>query len=118
MIGRGGKILFIVWQMAWLNVIVPGHTRGAVTLPSGSGVRVSCCSSDGAKSNPTAPTSGQRARCAICYFAAGLSAPTFFSTNLNFLRLRQAAPLPQISVPVLAYTPLPYFPCGPPVQPA
>ena len=90
MISRAALIAFIAWQALWLNVVLPGHTRGAITLPGAadrSGADVSCdaeaahacCSApasrDDAGDGPRVPTPGERARCAICYFATGLSIP-------------------------------------------
>lgn len=78
-----------MFQAIWLNAVVPGHTRGAITLPGGE-----CCTEvashpvvaqeTGAKCCPPRehvagshsgkiPTSDQRARCAICFFAATMT---------------------------------------------
>lgn len=32
----------ILWQFAWLNVVLPGHTRGSITVPGSTSS--SCCS--------------------------------------------------------------------------
>ncbi len=110
---RSVRILFILWQAAWLNVVVPGHTRGAITLPDG--VPHSCCSQNGMQHDqPASPTQNDRAHCAICYFAAGLSTPVYFEFHLNLLGFREVATFPRVHQPVPADCNLPYFPCGPP----
>src|SRR5687767_1836769 len=73
---------FILFQCIWLNTVMPGHTRGVVTLP---GSEASCHIEQASKCCPNekgnndsdsrAPTGDQKQRCAVCYFAAGLSTP-------------------------------------------
>ena len=77
---RPGHLALLIFQIIWLNVILPGHMRGIVTLP-GSGAceesGSSCCSAK-KNSNPSKPgqSNGNRAaRCAICYFAARVTPP-------------------------------------------
>lgn len=81
---RASRILFVAFQALWLNVIVPGHTRGAVTL--GGGADAACGAQAGAhhccapaagkgKQSPAAPTPAQQARCAVCAFAARVTPP-------------------------------------------
>jgi hypothetical protein len=76
---RAGHIALIVFQAIWLNVILPGHTRGVVTLPGTErpqtrAAREGCCARK--KSKDPAPESSSRAsRCAICFFAMRLTTP-------------------------------------------
>jgi len=84
MLGRAFRIALLVFQAVWLNVILPGHTRGAVALP---GTECSQCepaqSMDGCcpfeQSPPThskpANHRDPAANCAICHFAARVTAP-------------------------------------------
>jgi hypothetical protein len=74
--------LFILFQFAWLNVVLPGHTRGVVTVPGSKPAVHACCADDESTSDTAAkpsergePTPSDRARCAICYFAAGVTTP-------------------------------------------
>src|SRR4051794_13144805 len=73
--GRALRILLILTQALWLNVMLPGHTRGSITL-SGS-KHSSCCASknNDSGSKDRAPSQRDREHCAICYFAAGLVSP-------------------------------------------
>jgi len=67
----------LVFQALWLNVIVPGHRRGVVSLPGEAPLPChvigakSCCGSSHpvGHGKPAAP--GDPAlHCGICYFAA------------------------------------------------
>jgi hypothetical protein len=113
-------ISVILFQAAWLNVIVPGHTRGAVQLP-GATARCCCCdgggtSDGGAPKRGTPVTPQQRtSNCAICFFCAHLSLPPAFVIDLsplnmllNLLQDRHADLCPRIVL-------VPFDSCGPPV---
>jgi hypothetical protein len=79
MLRRAGVIALVVFEALWLNVIIPGHTRGCVTMP--------CCSGESAASSSCplcaypekgphhSPTPSDREHCALCFFAAHLSIP-------------------------------------------
>lgn len=100
MSSRAFRILFIAFQAFWLNVVLPGHTRGEVTLPCsmdrGCEVAVStrpCCAATG-KQAPGAPTPDQKSRCAICFFAAHVTPPPvvdFAPVVLELLYVRPVA---------------------------
>src|SRR5947209_6739700 len=80
-------IALLLCQALWLNVVVPGHTRGAVSLPGarpcpdcfaspGYGTRPAdaagtCCPHKHAPGGPD----GRASHCAVCYFAAVLMVP-------------------------------------------
>ena len=81
MIRRAALVSLLVFETFWLTVVVPGHTRGAVTLP---GYKASaacdepagCCPRPPKKSDPAAPADPSRAaHCAVCFFAARLTVP-------------------------------------------
>jgi hypothetical protein len=77
---RLARWLFIAFQFSWMNIALPGHTRGAITLPGAKASEHACCSAGRSdQSDPTPrqgqPTPSDRARCAICYFAVGISTP-------------------------------------------
>src|SRR4051812_27410049 len=76
--GRIGRVALLIFQALWLNVILPGHTRGIITLPgaacadSGSG----CCAKAKSSEQETPAKPNRRAAaCAVCFFAARLSTP-------------------------------------------
>jgi hypothetical protein len=118
--GRGFRIALLCFQFIWLNVIIPGHQRGVVELPSGcpschtdhAPVERSCCnSSDKGKT----PVKGDpAAHCAICFFAARVSSPPVIDFTHPPLRLTARIDVPGpvvIHVPQFIAT---YDACGPP----
>jgi hypothetical protein len=84
---RPGHLALLVFQTLWLNVVLPGHTRGVVTLAgaacdsctsreshvAGSAVKHHCSASRRQPSSE--PTQKQKANCAICAFAARITPP-------------------------------------------
>lgn len=93
--------LFIAFQALWLNVVVPGHTRGAVTLPGVAGAACetttgagrSCCGGAGERETRKSPTPEQRARCAVCVFAARVTPPPVIDLVPPLLELVRARPV-------------------------
>jgi hypothetical protein len=125
---RSFRILLIAFQALWLNVVLPGHTRGAITLGGGGNdaccqvpvTAKACCKTGDAthkKSAPTAPNDNRKARCAVCFFAARVVPPPVFDLTpapLELLCLRSvAAPERPTS---FATRPLPYHGRAPPTS--
>jgi hypothetical protein len=84
---RAFRMALLVFQAIWLNAIVPGHTRGVVTL-TGSEQRgttmaagAHCCPAKGSSKNPAAPAKGS-GNCAVCYFAARITPPPVIDLTL------------------------------------
>jgi hypothetical protein len=95
MLARSGHLAFIVHLIVWLNVVIPGHTRGRFTIgPASPSAPSSCCDSRASQSRDRnhTPTPDERSRCAICFFAAGLHLPN----------ARIAAPTPGALITTLA----------------
>ncbi len=121
MLARLGKIALLLFQAVFLNIVVPGHTRGAITVAGYSQqarIAAGCCCCD-TQSVPTSdgkrtPTPSDKAHCAICYFAAGLSTPEFYD-----YRLAELGPIDLLPFPPPESEPITYhayaYPCrGPP----
>lgn len=82
MLRIAGILLFTLFQAIWLNVVLPGHTRGQIVMP-GTPAEVadaghSCCAADmpapaGKKSD--LPSKNRVANCAVCAFAAHMTVP-------------------------------------------
>jgi hypothetical protein len=115
------RILFIAFQAVWLNAVIPGHTRGTITLggadpccqpPPAAKV---CCktSSPGAERKPT-PDEGRKARCAICFFAARIVPPPVFDLTPAPLELLCVRPVAPPEVAASSDHPLPYHGRAPP----
>ena len=89
MLRRVAILALLVFQSLWLNIVLPGHTRGVVTLGARSaepsahaccGVAATDRAADGARPDGSPcggdDDNGNRARhCAVCSFAAKLSLP-------------------------------------------
>ena len=108
---------FILFQLLWLNAVLPGHTRGAVTMPgstpAAAGAGDSCCStSHDAKKQ--SPTPDQQKRCAVCYFAIGLHLPPAISFDQLQLGLISTLPIPPPAAFDSARTILPFHGRAPP----
>jgi hypothetical protein len=126
---RAFRVAMIVFQAVWLNAILPGHTRGVVTLPGGrddcaacatvvSTATDRCCLTGNRHDRPThgkAPISpGRAGRCAICHFAARLTVPPTIDLRPPALELAAVCPTePSHRCVSLRFVP-PYDACGPP----
>jgi len=124
---RLGIFALLVFQVIWLNVIVPGHTRGVVTLAGAPTAEESChpvaktkcCPSKagraGEESEPPVDDDERKANCAVCYFAARMAPPPavdLLPSPLEIVRLASPA-LPE-SVDSLETLPT-YYGRGPPL---
>jgi hypothetical protein len=116
MTSRTARILLIAWLVWCLNVFLPGHTRGVMTVATPAD-QPSCCTAGSSKHHrDQKPTPEQRACCAVCYFAAGLSTPLPTIDALAALGLAEILPpAPLLPAPTREAS-LPYFPCGPPAR--
>jgi hypothetical protein len=120
---RAFAIFLALFQAFWLNVVIPGHTRGVVTVPGWdreSQREVStahgCCAAPGEKSEDGSPTSGDRAHCAVCFFAAKLSTPPVIDYTLPPLAALEIAPVAQPHVAAYVSPPLSFDSRGPPAD--
>jgi hypothetical protein len=119
---RSARWCFILFQAIWLGVMMPGHVRGAFTMPgTASALRASagadeesCCASRVSHESEGRPTQDQKSRCAMCHFAAGLSTPPVVSFAHADLGLVSLLPLPPPQVVSFERFPLPYDATAPP----
>ena len=107
MIRRVGIFAFVLFQALWLNVILPGHTRGLITVPGSDPASChstkraaasshSCCPSS-SRPDPSGdpkPGDGRAARCAVCFFAARLTLPTTIDLTPAPLELLEVRDVP------------------------
>ena len=120
---------FILLQVLWLNVVLPGHTRGVITLPGTDcaddrGVAsvaqqqsdAHACCHGAAKStrNDRTPTPRQRGACAVCFFAAHMAPPAPVVCGLLPLGLLEQIALPAQPAAVSIDRPLICLERGPP----
>jgi len=103
------------YLLVWLNVVLPGHKRGIVTLPGASAD--SCCrdtsTSASAKRNHP-PTSKDRANCALCFFAARVTPPPVAGFDIAPPSLVHLLPIPAPEVVQLIPHPRAYHGRAPP----
>jgi hypothetical protein len=76
-------IALLVYEAMFLNILLPGHTRGSITLapkdatPAAKAEAKSggCCRIHNEPAQEQKPTEKDRASCALCFFAARLVTP-------------------------------------------
>jgi hypothetical protein len=102
LVRRCGVIALLAYQFLFLNVIVPGHTRGAITLDGkhSGDCPMCCCCGDAPANDQGKPDSKQHApsekdkeSCAICNFAARVMPATFVDLKLGELRFVELMPV-------------------------
>jgi|SRR4051794_18820192 hypothetical protein len=79
MLRRLAIFALIIQQFCWLNLVLPGHTRGRYTVGCESTAADAhsggCCATRHAPGDrSTPPTPGDRAHCAVCFVALGTCA--------------------------------------------
>jgi hypothetical protein len=95
------RIALLLFEAAWLNIIVPGHQRGIVQDPGEpcaacAAAHAEACHAAGPSGRPghVPPMPGDPAsHCAICHFAAMLMLPPvadFTAPKLELLELGRA----------------------------
>lgn len=100
---RPVAIALLVLQAVFLNIVVPGHTRGAVTLDGarsgGDGRGDSACGghchgTDESSDPKSAPTPQDRTKCAVCHLAARITPPPAFAFEVAPPERLELLPLP------------------------
>jgi hypothetical protein len=102
---RVGCALLLAFQFFFLNVLLPGHTRGAITLSGKSMVcslgDLGCPFCDHASGPKKIPTRQDRSDCAICHLAMRITTETPVDFRLAEFGLLYVAPLPEMEPPSL-----------------
>ena len=117
---RFGRIIFIAFQAVWLNVLIPGHTRGCMLLPGSQCEDSICHLAHGGDVKPCCEHSKQPAtpaktqNCAICNLAANLVTPPPFQLILPPLVLLHFIGDGRAHSLVAREVLVPFFSCGPP----
>lgn len=108
---RAARWALVIFQFFFLNVFLPGHTRGAITIDGKSSV-ASCC--EGRPGKKHSPTRQDRQCCAVCYLAAHYVPVEPFVFEMDAMeRLREAHEAAVAQVCSLDF-PTPFWPAGPP----
>jgi len=105
------KVAVILGWFAWTAVIIPGHTRGCISLSScglGCGDEIAaerCCTRRGPPSedhNPKQPPANAVRNCAVCFLAAYLThspPPSVVPGPSGFVRAVAPPPAATADVP-------------------
>jgi hypothetical protein len=99
---RAALICLLIYQAIFLNVVLPGHTRGAITLTGNSSgtTTASCggCCAEGNSEKPDqkrSPSGKDRENCALCHMAARITPAPAISLTLP--KLGEIELLPVVS---------------------
>jgi len=106
------RILFVLWQAWGLNVFLPAHTRGAMTV-GGQATKHPCCATKHSDRDEK-PTPEQQSRCAVCYFAAGLSVSAVVDCGLVEAGIAELLPAQRPEIRASTAPALAFYSCGPP----
>jgi hypothetical protein len=108
-LNKSVSVFLLVFQSIFLNIIVPGHTRGVITLSGKSSVnsmadlgcpQCCCCECKTPQGTPDKiPSDKDRSECAICHFAAALSLPPVRIQSLPLLCRAERAEQPARTSP-------------------
>ena len=117
MLGRAARILLIAFQVLFLNVVLPGHTRGVVTMSgrSASAAAESGCCHGKHGGDSGKPSEKDKSECAVCFFAARVTPPPVVDLNLTRLGLVEVIAAARPVVAESAQVELPYHGRAPPV---
>ena len=103
------RLAVLLWFAGWMVFVMPGHTRGLVTLPGSERgdkaeqaaccqPRPSCCDKERTDDCPQRPTDPAR-HCAICFLKARLTDPPPFTLFTPYLgELDELAYQPETSL--------------------
>jgi hypothetical protein len=111
------RAILAFYVPAWFNVVVPGHTRGVITMPGANEQSChasSCCSSDSSDSSDKKPSPDERRRCAVCYVAASYTFPVVHIFHLAPSELLTVSNVTAHAQVESIDFPAPYWPVGPP----
>jgi hypothetical protein len=119
MFRRASVLALVIFELIWLNVIIPGHTRGCVTMPCGcseASPAAACplCAAADAKGSHHSPTPTDREHCALCFFAAHLSIPPVIDLSAPKLRFLNYVGAQSAKHLFARYVILPFDGTGPP----
>ena len=114
------RLILGFYVFVWFNLVVPGHTRGIITIP-GKGQETSlesssCCSTKPVKTKDGKPTPAQQRQCAVCYVAATYTIPVVHTFHIDLLGLIQILHDRAISQLLVREYPTPFWPIGPPAS--
>lgn len=113
---RRFRLILALYAFVWLNFVVPGHTRGIITLPGADFLTkgTACCEHDSREGKNKAPTSEEKSNCAICFVAATYTVAVFDLVDLQPAELVEQPNLEVAAQVVSREFPNLFWPTGPP----
>ena len=112
---RAFTIALLLFEALFLNVVIPGHTRGMIQLP-GSAPLPACCAAKHSDSKQTPAENDRTSHCALCAFAARITIPPTIDFAPPPTGLLAVLPPPTAQgVEVVAF-PFPFFGRAPPTS--
>jgi hypothetical protein len=120
---RSRLILYFLlfYEALFLNVLLPVHTRGAMTTDGKHDAPACCCCCEQSKpatDKSPAPSQRDREHCVLCQFAAGLTTPPPITLTMPELGLLEIIPVTSLTEIISLDRISTYFACGPPVSAA
>jgi len=118
---RWFRLILALYVFVWFNVVVPGHTRGIVTVPgsepNAKSVQTdSCCSTGKTPTKDGKPTPDQQKRCGVCFVAATYTVPVIHRFFVDLLELTSIVNDRATSQLLRLRFPTPFWPIGPPAS--
>jgi hypothetical protein len=120
---RAARVLLLAFEIVWLNVIVPGHHRGVVSLPgeacpnctalADSPLRCATCAKP--HRDDSHPARDAAAHCAVCHFAARVTLPPVIDLTPPKLELLESQPMAAVATPLSIHHVLTYDGRAPPL---
>lgn len=111
------RISLLVFQVVWLNAVLPGHTRGVIALGGAQSCHEAkatrCC--PGKKEKAPAPKPEKSAKCAVCVHAARMTPPPVIDLTPPPLELAGTEQWPAPAVCECEPFPPAYFGRAPPL---
>jgi hypothetical protein len=106
---RSLRICLALFWFAWTAIIIPAHSRGAISVPGSA-----CCHCGGDNQDSKTPTNRAPTNCAVCQLAAHLMPAIAIPVDLQPGELIELVKLSPTQRPILAERPLCFLSRGPP----
>jgi hypothetical protein len=106
--GRILRIFLALFWFVWTAIIIPAHSRGAISVPG------SCCHCSDNQPNSKSPTNRSPANCAVCQLAAHLMPAITIPIDLEPGEQVELVKISLTQRPILAERPFCFLSRGPP----
>jgi len=119
---RSLRAVLAFYIFAWVNIVVPWHTRGIVSLPGTDSAkrqapqiaRKTCCGTVPPADSRSDPLPKRSKNCAVCHIAATYCPAVYVDASMAFARLMEGSPQPECRAAPSLEPLSPFWPTGPP----